>query len=282
MRWYKEHFRAVIIGLILLLLLSVTVASYVKEGSNSWLGLQLGRITAYLYEPVADVEKGVSTTIRGIFQFRKLLDDNEVLLRENEQLKKEILNASLSRHEIAELKKLSDAMNYIDPSLNYEFVTARVIAMDGSNWYRIFNVNAGTKDGVKRNAVVINGEGLVGRVLDVGPNWAKVITVIDENNDVSFQIFRDLNLLGILSGDGKGKITGYMLDENAAIIEGDMLVTSGMEIYPQGIPIGKVSAITWDSDGLLHTVEIESAVDFTKIQKVTIIMTGAETESEVS
>lgn len=278
MKWYREHFRAVIIGFILLLLLSLAVASYVNEGGNSWLGIQLGRVSAFLYEPVADVEKGISTTLRGIFQFRKLLAENEALLEENEQLKKEILNTALSRHEIAELKKLAESMKYIDPYENYDFVTGKVIAMDGSNWYRIFSVNVGSKDGVRKNAVVINGDGLVGRVLDVGPNWAKVITVIDENNNVGFQVFRDLNLLGILSGDGKGKITGYMLDEEAAVIEGDMLVTSGMEIYPQGIPIGKIKAITWGSDGLLHTVEIESAVDFTKIQKVTIIMTGAEGE----
>jgi rod shape-determining protein MreC len=278
MKWYKEHFRAIIIGFILLLLLSLTVASYINEGSNSWLGVQLGRISTFLHEPVADVEKGITTSLKGIFQFKKLLADNEALYNENAQLKKQILNIALSRHEIAELRNLEEAMNYIDPSESYDYVTAKVIAMDGSNWYRIFSVNAGTKNGVRKNAVVINGDGLIGRVLDVGPNWAKVITVIDENNSVSFQVFRDLNLIGISSGDGRGKITGFMLDEEAVVIEGDMLITSGMEIYPQGIPIGKISAITWDSDGLLHTVEIESAVDFTKIQKVSIIMTGAEGE----
>ena len=166
-------------------------------------------------------------------------------------------------------------MNYIDPAENYSHVTAKVIAMDGSGWYRTFTINAGSDQGVKRNAVVINRDGLVGRILDVGPDWAKVISVIDESNNVSFQVFRDLNLLGILSGDGKGKISGYMLDENASITEGDALVTSGMELYPQGIPIGKISRITWDNDALLRTVEIEPAVNFNNIQKVTVIMTGS-------
>ncbi|HZK02709.1 MAG TPA: rod shape-determining protein MreC [Anaerovoracaceae bacterium] len=275
MKWYREHFRAIIVGIILLLLLSLTVASYVNEGSNSWIGIQLGRISAFLQEPVTDAERGIGSTVRGLFQFRRLLDENEALTEENAQLRKELVDMTLSHHDLAELKRLTEAMNYIDPSANYSYVTAKVIAMDGSNWYRIFTVNAGTKNGILKDSVVINGDGLIGRVIDVGPDWAKVITVVDENNNVSFQIFRDLGLVGILSGDGEGKITGYMLDEEASVIEGDILVTSGMEIYPQGIPIGKISKITWDSDGLLHTVEIEPAVNFTNIQKVTIIMTGA-------
>lgn len=58
-------------------------------------------------------------------------------------------------------------------------------------------------------------------------------------------------------------------------------MTSGMELYPQGIPIGKISKITWDNDALLRTVEIESAVNFNNIQKVTVIITGSsDTEQE--
>lgn len=275
MKWCREHTRATIAGVILLLLLSLTVASYVNQGSNSWIGIQLERVSAFLQEPVSDAGNGVSTTIKGIFQLKKLLAERDALSEENARLRRDLIDQALSRADLAELRSLTEAMNYIDPAEDYSYVTAKVIAMDGSSWYRIFTINSGSRDGVRKNSVVINGDGLVGRILDVGPNWAKVITVIDENNDVSFQVFRQLDLIGILSGDGEGKITGYMLDEAASVIEGDTLVTSGMEIYPQGIPIGKISRITWDKDALLHTVEIQPAVDFTKVQKVTVIMTGA-------
>jgi rod shape-determining protein MreC len=280
MRWYREHFRAVVAGIIILLLVSLTVASYVKEGSNSWLGVQLERINVFLQEPVAYAERGFASTIKGVFQFRRILSENNDLLEENARLRDELVKTALSRHDLAELKRLTESMNYIDPSKNYSYITAKVIAMDGSGWYKIFTLNVGTKDGVKKNAVVINGDGLVGRVLDVGPNWAKVISIIDENNSVSFQVFRDLDLIGILSGNGKGKVEGFMLDEEASVIEGDILVTSGMEIYPQGIPIGKISRITWDKDGLLHTVEVEPSVNFTNIQKVTVIMSDAKRVEE--
>lgn len=274
MKWYREHFRIVIAGIILLLLLGLTVASYVSRGSNSWLGIQLERVSVFLQEPINDAENWIGVTFKGVFQFRKLIAENETLSEENAKLRKELIEQSLLKEDLADLRHLTEAMNYIDPTEDYTYVTAKVIAMDGSNRYRIFTINAGTEQGVRKNSAVINGDGLVGRILDVGPDWAKVISIIDENNDVSFQVFRDLDLIGILSGDGKGKIAGYMLDESATVIEGDMLVTSGMEIYPQGIPIGKISKITWNKDALLHTVEIEPSADFTGIRKVTVIMTG--------
>lgn len=280
MKWYREHKRPAIAGIILLLLLSLTVASYVSQGSNSWLGIQLERVSAFFQEPVNDGANAVSVTIKGIFQFRKLLEEMERLTEENAQLKRELVEQSLSRDDLAELRSLREAMSYIDPAEIYRYVTAGVIAMDGSDWYQIFTINVGTKQGVKKNAIVINGDGLVGRVLDVGPGWAKVISVIDESNDVSFQVFRDPGLLGILSGDGKGEITGYMLDEDASIIEGDVLITSGMELYPRGIPIGRISRITWDKDALLRTVEIEPSVNFTNIKKVTVIITEGEEGAE--
>ncbi|GAB1477007.1 rod shape-determining protein MreC [Bacillota bacterium] len=280
MRWYREHVRVVIAGVILLLLLSLTVASYVNEGSNSWLGIQLGRASVFLQEPVSDAERGIASALKGIFQFKKVLADNKALAEENAKLRSELMELALSNHDLAELRRLTEAMNYINPSAKYTHVTAKVIAMDGSSWYRIFTINAGTGQGVSKNAVVINGDGLVGRVLDAGPDWAKVITLIDEKSNVSFQIFRDLDLIGIMTGDGSGKITGYMLDESASVIEGDTLVTSGMEIYPQGIPVGRISRVTWNTDGLLHTVEIEPAVDFTNIQMVTVIISGAENKEQ--
>ena len=241
MKWYREHFRVVIAGIILMLLLGLTVASYVSRGSNSWLGIQLERVSVFLQEPINDAENWIGVTFKGIFQFRKLIAENEILSEENAKLRKELIEQSLLKEDLADLRQLTEALNYIDPTEDYTYVTAKVIAMDGSNRYRIFTINAGTEQGVRKNSAVINGDGLVGRILDVGPDWAKVISIIDENNDVSFQVLRDIDLIGILSGDGKGKIAGYMLDESAAVIEGDMLVTSGMEIYPQGIPIGKIS-----------------------------------------
>ena len=81
-----------------------------------------------------------------------------------------------------------------------------------------------------------------------------------------------MNLLGILSGDGTGNLTGYLLDSNASVVEGDQLVTSGMELYPAGIAIGTVREVVWDADALVYMVTVEPSVYFKNLQKVTVLL----------
>ena len=272
MKWYREHIRLTIISIILFLLFTLTVISYLHQGNNSWLGSQVERVNAFIQEPISDGGNGLTDTIKGLFLFKRVMAENRALEEENAELKREVIKQALSREELAELRNLNEALNHESFAENREYVTASVVAMDGSQWYRIFTINVGSEKGIHKDDIVINAKGLVGRILDVSQNWSKVISIIDEKNNVSFQVFRNLNLLGVLTGDGKGGLTGYMLDVDASVIEGDVLITSGMELYPQGIPIGKISKVSQDKDALLQTVEVEPAVEFTSIQKVTVIL----------
>lgn len=273
MKWYREHLRLTLLIVGLLLLLSITTASYINYGNNSWIGRQAERAAAFLQEPLTFAGDGIASTFRGIFQYKKVLAENEMLKEENAKLRQEVIKQALSQEELTELRQLSLVMNYESPSYDLPHVTATVIAMDGSRWYRIFTINEGSDKGIKKDDIVINADGLVGRILELGPDWAKVISIIDENNSVSFQVFRDPNLLGIVTGDGKGKLTGYMLDAEAPVTEGDILITSGMELYPQGIPIGRISEVHRDKDALLQTVSVEPAANFSSMKKVAVILT---------
>lgn len=273
MRWFKEHLRLSVLLGIAVLLLTLTVASYVNEGSNSWIGGKVSKITAFIQEPITATGNGIADVFRGLFQFRKIMQENEVLEKENEELRQALILEALTKKDLEDLRELSAAMHYVDSQEYYNSVVGTVISTDGSQWYNTFTINVGTLQGVHKNAIVMNGDGLVGRVMEVGSDWAKVISIVDDKVDVSFLVFRDLALIGILSGDGTGGLEGYMLDEEADVIEGDILITSGLELYPRGIPIGKVSKVTWDNDALLRTIEIEPAVNFSGIRKVTVILT---------
>lgn len=279
MKWFREHLRLTILATVVLLLLTVTVASFLHQGSSSWLGGQVQRAGAFLQEPLTEGSRGVAAALRAVFQWKDLLAENRALAEENEALRAELAEAVLDRDELAQLTGLTEALRFIDPQERFDYVTGAVIAKDGSRWYKTFTVNVGTGEGVRRDAAVINGDGLIGRILDAGTGWSKVISIVDENNSVSFQVFRDPGLVGVLTGDGKGRLTGYLLAENATVVEGDVLVTSGMEIYPRGVPIGKVTAIGWDENSLLRTVEVEPSVDFNDLRLVTVAF-GPDGETE--
>lgn len=272
MNWLREHKLLTGILSVFLILIIITVGSYSNIGSSTALGRGVQQIISLVQGPVSNAGNGVKSGITGIFQFRKILRENEELKDQVANLNRQIVQNKLTKAELEELRNLSGILGYENVAQNYKYVTADVVAMDGSNWFNIFTINAGTDDGIMKDAVVINGDGLVGKVFETGSDWSKVISVIDESNSVSFKVFRDLQLLGILSGDGKGGLKGYMVDPEAAVIEGDVLITSGMGMYPEGIPIGKVKKVEWNSDTLLKTVTIEPSAYFKNLQKVTVLV----------
>lgn len=272
MNWFKGHPKLTMFISVFLILAIIIVVSYVNIGNSSFLGHGIQKVLTFVQGPISSAGDGIKSGARGIFQFKSILKENESLKAEVIALKREIIQQKLTKYELNELRDLSNILGYKNVSTNYSLLTANVIAMDGSNWFNIFTINVGTKDGVYKDAVVLNGDGLIGRVLDVGGDWSKVISVIDETNSISFEVYRDMKLLGILSGDGKGGLTGYMLDPEAAVIEGDILITSGIGMYPEGIVIGKVSEVVWNNDTLLKTVSIEPSAYFKNLQKVTVLI----------
>lgn len=272
MKWFREHRKASAIAGIIVALIIIMAISYGNSGSSSPLGVGINSIIVKIQEPFYKAGMGLKEAFRGIFEFKEVLAENKELKTEVSKLENQIIDLKLTENELEVLEGLSQALNYESIRDSYAYITGDVVAMDGSDWFNIFTVNIGTNQGIYKDAVVINGQGLVGRVMDVGPNWSKVISIVDETNSVSFKTVRDMNLVGILSGNGKGGIEGYMLDPESTILKGDLVITTGMGMYPEGIPIGKVTSVKKNKDTLLKTVVIESSAYLKNQQKVTIII----------
>ena len=81
-----------------------------------------------------------------------------------------------------------------------------------------------------------------------------------------------MKLIGVVEGSSDGTLSGFMLDSNAKVEEGDRLVTSGMGLFPAGIEIGRITKVRYDSDEQLQKVDIKSSVDFKSLQKVAVIL----------
>ena len=96
-----------------------------------------------------------------------------------------------------------------------------------------------------------------------------MISLIDEDCDVSFKLVRDRKQLGIVSGSAGGGIVGYMMDADSTVSEGDIIVTSGLGLYPEGISIGNV---VYNSNTLLKEITVEPVVNFKGLEKVAVII----------
>jgi rod shape-determining protein MreC len=273
MRWIRKHTGASTIIAVLAALLILVLVSYQTFGESNALGRASGRAIAVIQEPFAQAARFLDARFSAYVRANELVRENETLRARVSELERELNESRLSSADLKDLKKLSEALNYADLGDDYERVTADVIGLDNSSGFNIFTINAGLADGVSSDSVVIDGDGLIGRVMTVSENAAKVISIVDETNKVGFQVFRNIEWLGMLHGDGDGKLTGYMLDETAAVREGDRLVTSAIGgFYPPGLTIGKVTGVEWNHDSPLKTVHVEPAAYFKSIRKVTVLL----------
>ncbi len=216
--------------------------------------------------------QAVENTLHSIFAFKKIDEENKVLKKELEKLNQQVIKLSLTRNELNDLKSLSKNLNYIKSREEYHHISANVTGKSSENWFNIFLIDAGEKQGIVKNSIVINGEGLIGKVLEVGDSWSKIISINDNKSSVSFEILRNTQYMGIIRGNVKGELNGYLIDPQAEAIVGDKLITSGLGAYPNGILIGEIKEVVKKEDELLKTIKVEPAVNFKKIDKVIILI----------
>lgn len=272
MRWIKEHkLISILVGAIIFVFVLIMVSigtggkgNIVTGGTNSAL--------SFLETPFASVGRSISKQISGMFSYQDLMKENDKLKDENTKLKRQVVNLTLTDNQLRELERLSKSLNYVGNIGDKEIVSADIISLDGTNWMNIFTINSGKEKGIKVGNTVVSGEGLVGRVMEVGTNWAKVKTITDENNNVSFKLTGNLGIIGIIDSIDDGKLQGFMLDSNSTVSKGEKLITSGMGVYPEGIDIGSITKTKYDKDRQLQIVTVKPAVNFKSLQKVVVIL----------
>ena len=130
-------------------------------------------------------------------QIRDLIEENETLKSQVAELSAE--NTTLQQ-EHYELVRLRELLELKEEYSQYDTVGARIIAKDSGNWYTDFTIDKGTDDGLSVDMNVIADGGLVGRITSVGPNWAKVTSIISDGVNVSGAIMPSGDTL-IVSGD---------------------------------------------------------------------------------
>lgn len=271
MNWIREH--KLIVGIIaaVVVLAVICCISFSRGGGSGIAGKGTNGAVSAGEGAVTGGMLKIESIFSGIFNYRSVVDENVALREEVAKLEQQLLDEKMSNDQLKQLKDLSKALNY-KAAKNRELVSADITSFDNSNWINIFVINRGASDGIAKDDVVVNGTGLVGRVLECGKSWSKIVSVVDENSNTSFMVSRDTEILGILSGDGRGGLDGYVLDADSGIIEGDVLLSSGMGMYPSGIEIGTVTAVNYNSDTQLKMITVKPSVNFRGILKVAVMI----------
>lgn len=275
MKWLRSHRKQGIVILVVIVLAVILVVSFLSAGTDTWFGRAAESVMQTVQKPFSAAGNGVQKALYRVTHSKELEEENALLKEKVSSLEAELRNSKIVENDLEKLENLRDFLQ--DNELtDYEVVTTRVTALDRSNWFSAITIGAGTKDGVRKNDIVVSADGLVGRVVEVTASGAKVLCAIHDSQNVSFRILRDLDILGVAKGDGEGNLSGYLLSTEALMKVGDVCVTSGMGLYPEGIPVGTVTTRHQDEDSRLIYVTIEPFVDFSKLETVSVIkMNGA-------
>lgn len=254
--------------------------------STDLLSAPISAVGGFLITPlqngVSKAGSWLNTRSEELVQIRSLLNENEELKAKIDELTMENIKLQQDRYELTNLRELFDLDSQYD---EYDMVGARIIAKDSGNWFHSFVINKGYEDGLMIDMNVLAGSGLVGRIVDVGPDWAKVMSIIDDNSNTSGMVLSTSDAL-IVSGDLELYAEGVirfekLIDHADRVVEGDKIVTSNVsDKYLPGILIGYISKVNVDSNNLTKSGLVTLAVDFEHLEEVLVITELKQTVEE--
>lgn len=240
--------------------------------------LPLNKVAGYVVVPF---QKGVSHVGQWISTRVDELGELRVVLQENQELKQQIDELTIQNTQLQqdkyELNNLRELYKLDEQYSGYDKVGARIIARDSGNWFHAFTIDKGLDDGLAIDMNVIAGGGLVGRITDIGSNWAKVNSIINDDSNVSGMVLASSDTLivkGSLQLMAEGCI-GYerLIDSRKQVEVGDKVVTSNIsDKYLPGILIGYISSMEQDSNNITKSGKLTPAVDFEHLEEVLVIL----------
>jgi rod shape-determining protein MreC len=229
----------------------------------------------FLMSPVIKVTAVTVSSVSRVWadyvDLRNLREESLRLTREAAVLQRRI---SYLEEQALETQRLQGLLAMREVS-RAEFLAARVVGKDPTNWFKSILIDRGSLAGIRRNQPVVAPDGLVGRVVEVTPTAAKVQLITDPVSAAGGLIQRT-RVIGIVSGSlGAGLKVRY-LPLMADIAIGDEVVTSGMGgVFPKGIPLGRVIAAERRSGALFQEATLAPNVDLSRLEEV-LILTGTQ------
>jgi len=264
-------------ALVLLAVLSIVLVTLDARG-EAFSGLRSA--TRSVFDPV---QHGVTTLVAPVGRFfgdlgdlgdsRRRIDQLE---QQNAELRRQLREGELTAARAEELRRLK----LLAGEGQFGVVPAAVTGLGpalGFEW--TVTVDAGRRDGVRPDQTVVNADGLVGRVKEVGDSSAVVVLAVDPGSSVGVRLAGGRQL-GLASGNGLGPLTFTPLDPQSRVSVGDRLLTGpyGGSTYVAGIPVGEVTAVSGDPGAPAREATVRPYVGFGSLDLVGILVEVPRTD----
>ena len=214
--------------------------------------------------------------INEFYSYLSLNDVNDSLSKENARLRNNLKSSyyvdSLTK------AKVKDSVYKVQ----YEYIPAKVVNNSVNKVNNYITINKGKKQGIEKGFGVICSLGIVGKVINVSENFSVVQSLLHKDSQFSAMLVNDKEIGYVEWGDDFDPHKALLKDvsNNALPKIGESVVTSGFSLFPEGIPIGKISNLHTKGGGYSLNMEIKLGVDFSKLHYVNVIINKLAKEQE--
>lgn len=255
--------------LILTLLLVFTVLSLSLKSSPALRKVQglVVSMTAPGLEGLEYVGRSAKQLWLGYFNLIGVRRQNAELQRQLEEYKQREVNFQEAEQALTRLETLLDLKRQVALPV----IGARVIAYDPTLWSRAAIINQGKAQGVKEGLPVLAPQGIVGRIVGIYPEYAKVMLIVDRKSSADAMVQRT-RVRGMLKGKGGNRCSLEFVPKSADVQVGDLVLASGLVgLYPKGLVFGKVTAANKKNPGVFQEIEVSPNVDLSTLEEVLVV-----------
>ncbi|MEG0804696.1 MAG: rod shape-determining protein MreC [Pygmaiobacter sp.] len=271
----KEFFGTIKFKILLAIVVVLTgVMTYAAANGRLTAAPQelLGAAAVPFQKLAASISRASESFVNKYILIDKVAKENEELKQELIELREQMVDYDAIKAENEQLRKAS---GILEENPSYEVVNANVIGRDALEKYYSFTIDKGMRHGVEVKDCVISGEGIVGRVIEVGPNYAKVSTILDPSVSVGAIVSRTRDN-GLIGGNAKlamdKKCAMTLLARDTLAAKGDKITTTGLGgIFPKGLLVGTVEEILPETSGTSMYAVIEPITNIESIKMVMVI-----------
>ncbi len=201
--------------------------------------------------------------VKNYFGLRKV---NQDLAAENASLKAQVYNLT------GTVNTRIDSVNDTVGQQRFLLIPAQIVNNSIEFRNNMMTINKGALDGIKKYSTVIESNGIVGFVKNVGKRYSSVISILNSNARVSVMIKRNHNI-GNMVWDGHSPILVSIeaIPKHADIKVGDTIVTTEFSHFPRGHVVGEIISATIEPGGNFYEIEARLFNDIARTDKVYVV-----------
>jgi len=263
--------RVLIITLIIICVLLVTV--YSRESKD---GL-FHRLQRFSMDVISPLQKGMSKILSPVKDGIGFVVDMGRARGERDSLKEQVEELKGQVDELEDLRRQNEMLRKMvqvkESNPQFDLLVVDVIGGNPDIWEQTIQIGAGYDDGLQEYMAVLSEDGsLVGRVIVCTAKASIVQLITDEKSSIGARLQQNAEM-GIVKGEGGGGVKLELLNQDAEVNEGDVVLTSGMGgTCPAGIPIGTITEISERRADLSIGIRIEPRARLTRLEKVMVVL----------